>query len=482
MRQCLLSVCLALLACAATSVFAGDVATETNESLIDWTVPDCDRIKGTNAVSYTTDDFVTMAPSGNLQQPVWTYGLTALEEANTLVAAPWSDNVATLLISEDAGCKWRKLGEISGCEPLTFATGPEGTIYAWTRGRAVFYRIQGDVITALQAPDELYGITIDPKNPMHIRIGSNECQLYESHNGGANFSVVGVPVNIGISLTFTVDFDPQDWDCALCGTKGAYRTTDGGNNWAKIIPFDLEDEDFAYTFAFSPVDSRRVWARGRLEVMELGPNGIFVSDDRGASFSLALADGTTTVDQNGIERVLAIPNIPTWAVHPENKDVLYYGWGCPHPVWDPYGTDFIRFDLSTGDIGLAHNDVLHDINAIEFNPADPTVIYLGLECKFITTGPTKTSGDQLRESMKMAVSPNPFNPSANISFSLPEAAQVKLDIYNLLGRKVATVVDKYFGAGEHTVSWHAGRFASGIYLVRLEAGSFAETKKIVLLK
>lgn len=83
--------------------------------------------------------------------------------------------------------------------------------------------------------------------------------------------------------------------------------------------------------------------------------------------------------------------------------------------------------------------------------------------------------------------PNPFNPSTDISFSLPIAGQVKLVVYNILGAEVATLVDEVRSAGVHRVSWNGTnssgqQVASGIYLYRLTAGDFAATKKMLLLK
>jgi len=78
--------------------------------------------------------------------------------------------------------------------------------------------------------------------------------------------------------------------------------------------------------------------------------------------------------------------------------------------------------------------------------------------------------------------PNPFNPTTLISFTLPEATHVKLEIYNIMGQLVSTVVEGYREAGNHTAIWNGNDAASGIYLYRLEAGEFVNTKKMVLLK
>ena len=78
--------------------------------------------------------------------------------------------------------------------------------------------------------------------------------------------------------------------------------------------------------------------------------------------------------------------------------------------------------------------------------------------------------------------PNPFNPSTTIKYELPHASRVILRIYNTLGQEVATLVDETKAAGVYTVQFDAGDLASGVYFYRIEAGSFAGVKKLVLLR
>jgi hypothetical protein len=78
--------------------------------------------------------------------------------------------------------------------------------------------------------------------------------------------------------------------------------------------------------------------------------------------------------------------------------------------------------------------------------------------------------------------PNPFNPVTEISFSLPKTSEVTLEIFNLLGQSVAKVYQGRLEAGTHSYIWDGSSAASGIYLYRLTAGDFMETKKMILLK
>jgi len=78
--------------------------------------------------------------------------------------------------------------------------------------------------------------------------------------------------------------------------------------------------------------------------------------------------------------------------------------------------------------------------------------------------------------------PNPFNPVTNINFDLPEAAEVKLHIYDTLGRKVETLINKKMESGTHKVKWDAHKYSSGIYFYRIKAGKYTKTRKLMLLK
>ncbi len=78
--------------------------------------------------------------------------------------------------------------------------------------------------------------------------------------------------------------------------------------------------------------------------------------------------------------------------------------------------------------------------------------------------------------------PNPFNPVTQFRFDLPEASHVVLEIYNITGQKTATVVDRYFEAGSHSVTWDASDVSSGVYFYRIKAGDFVDSRKMTLIK
>jgi hypothetical protein len=100
--------------------------------------------------------------------------------------------------------------------------------------------------------------------------------------------------------------------------------------------------------------------------------------------------------------------------------------------------------------------------------------------------PTTSSESEVEIVREFALNqnyPNPFNPTTNISFSLADAAPVKLTVYNLLGQEVATLISgKVMNAGTHTVAFNASSLSSGVYIYRLEAGSFVSNKRMTLIK
>jgi hypothetical protein len=78
--------------------------------------------------------------------------------------------------------------------------------------------------------------------------------------------------------------------------------------------------------------------------------------------------------------------------------------------------------------------------------------------------------------------PNPFNPITTIEYAIPQNTQVKLEIYNILGQKVSTLINGFRKSGNYKVKWDGQQFASGMYIIRLQAGKQVELKKMLLLK
>jgi hypothetical protein len=95
---------------------------------------------------------------------------------------------------------------------------------------------------------------------------------------------------------------------------------------------------------------------------------------------------------------------------------------------------------------------------------------------------TKVGSDsQTPDTFELSNYPNPFNQQTTIEFSLSESTDVDLSIFSTTGQKVATLVSQTCRAGSHSIKWDATGLASGIFLIRLQAGSIVQEKKVTIV-
>lgn len=145
-----------------------------------------------------------------------------------------------------------------------------------------------------------------------------------------------------------------------------------------------------------------------------------------------------------------------------------------NPLIPTFVTTVINIDLITPDGISLYITVDEDGQILD---ADLTVMG-----SMTGTGVEPASGERPREFQLAQNFPNPFNPSTRISYALPEASAVRLTVYTLTGQEVATLVDGTFAAGTYEVPFDGRDLASGIYLYRIQAGAFTETRVMSLLK
>jgi len=265
--------------------------------------------------------------------------------------------------------------------------------------------------------------------------------------------------------------------------------------------------------------SFNITAKNDVLAMKLGPNLTPVSENRNG-LTLSLNDMQTAEDiltvggglAAAAQSIVGVTVVIDTLIHTAVSDltlVLSHG-GVSDTLFTAYGAggaDFINTSLHDGgsvSIGTAAPSFTgfyrpyQPLNAFAgMDPAgDWTLsIYDGVAGN---TGTLRSWG--LRFTLDVAVSidpddpivpssvhltqnyPNPFNPDTRIAFDLTQASWVKLTVFDLLGRSVATLVDDRLGAGHYEVEWSAADHPSGVYFYRLTAGDVREVKKMLLLK
>jgi hypothetical protein len=161
------------------------------------------------------------------------------------------------------------------------------------------------------------------------------------------------------------------------------------------------------------------------------------------------------------------------------NQIGYFLVDGPVSSWHQYG-----FDLSA----FAGDDIFVAVNyyIVDGGPTGSESDNVWIDHFLITTdnpsavdedNPTAPTGFVLHQNY-----PNPFNPSTRISFDLPRNSQVRLEVFDVLGRRVSTLIDGERNAGSHAMIFKAGDLAGGVYIARLQAGDVMQSRKLLLLR
>jgi hypothetical protein len=154
-----------------------------------------------------------------------------------------------------------------------------------------------------------------------------------------------------------------------------------------------------------------------------------------------------------------------------------------------YGNDLsgelILFEIKGTLIANGQNDSGVEVSEINIGDDLPTNISTPFNIN-VKVGDVSTNNETetaIPEAFELKQNyPNPFNPTTVIPYAIPEATQVTITVHNVLGEKVATLVNQRVSAGNHTLTFDAVNFTSGVYFSRITAGNFSYTRKMLLIK
>jgi len=133
--------------------------------------------------------------------------------------------------------------------------------------------------------------------------------------------------------------------------------------------------------------------------------------------------------------------------------------------------------------GETEEDILNNlVLASSYSGVEFTEVFRAITFK---RGATAVSNESVFKAFEFALNqnyPNPFNPSTAITFTIPATSKVNLSVFNVLGQRVASLVNRDLSAGAHSFTFDASALSSGMYFYRLEAGANVSVKKMMLIK
>ncbi len=188
----------------------------------------------------------------------------------------------------------------------------------------------------------------------------------------------------------------------------------------------------------------------------------------------------------------ASPNL-TWTASPSSNVDHYEVYRCPSyyrncftygsTIATPTGASYTDFGITITAQSQAYDEFSYRVRAVSSDEVESA--YTNWASVWGDLPQKRGVSDEVPLPAVFALSqnhPNPFNPQTQIRFALPEARLVSLVVYDVTGREMARLVEGIVKAGYHEVVFDGARLPSGVYLYRLQAGAFVETKRMALIK
>ncbi len=304
--------------------------------------------------------------------------------------------------------------------------------------------------------------------------------VYKSTNSGASWTAINNGLASDASGVWKILLNPNDTDVLYVGINkfgsggSLYKTSDGGSNWSKLTKFPAMD-----VLSLQYDKTNNIIYAGATENFDWSMNGgIYKSTDGGSTWS-KISDLARVVDIS---------------IHPTNPNILFAAAQSWYSVWQPnYHPGVYRSnDGGSNWTNITENLAHTFVTFVRINPNNPNQLFVGTGGGGLWVNDNATSVERIGNTVpsKFSLSqnyPNPFNPNTAISYTigtgqLSAISFITLKVYDALGRVVAILVNKEQPAGNYKVNFDASSLTSGIYFYRIVAGSFVQTKKMVLLK
>jgi len=424
--------------------------------------------------------FTTVAVNAQWVQTNGPYGgnVTCLAFKGTDLFAGISVGV---YLSTNNGASWTAANTgLPGHTVLSLAMGATGDLFCGTNGGGIYISTNnGTSWTADTAGLTNNGISSIAVNGTNLFAGTNGGGIFLSTNNGTNWT----PVNNGLSnsnsmyVSSLVVSPTGTGDTNLfAGTEaGIYLSTNNGTSWTSVLSGN--GDTYQLVVSSNGTGGTNLFAGFSLDGGTLG-GGITLSTNNGTSWTSIDLGYTGT---GGCLSLAAIPN-DTGVVS------IYAGMYPDSANYNPGGGVFVS--TNNGKSWTAVNSGLPDDEEVRSLAVSGTNLFAGTSGSGVWMRPisemiTGVTGnhDNLPANYSLQQNyPNPFNPSTTIKYSVPKTSLVTIKVYNVLGKEIATLVNEEKSAGNYSVQFTGSKLSSGVYFYRMQADSFVQTKKLLLLK
>jgi photosystem II stability/assembly factor-like uncharacterized protein len=343
---------------------------------------------------------------------------------------------------------------------MCYGTNESGRMH-WSTDGGNTWNDRGDGLPANFEPQTLRIVSYpDSSEVLYL---TTSLGLYSSYNLGERWDLAtsGLPTG---NYFYAIGINENNPDIVYTGdlSGNLYRTFDGGLSWNSVTspPIDV----YIHNIVCDPTDPAIIYVT--METL-----GLYKSTDSGVSWTNLT--GNLPVD-TGFTYLTGL------AINPENPENLY--------VNSYYRGFFVSNNGGQTWESLSEGLPRYHIGGFTLiDPTDTSHIYLASLYNSVWSIRRNidgiNNGGDLPNSFSLFPNyPNPFNSSTTIRYSIPIAGPVTLDIYDILGRKVQTLIDIQQQAGEHQVIWEADKTASGLYFYRMQAGDKDVSRPMILLK
>jgi len=350
-----------------------------------------------------------------------------------------------VFVTDDFGNSWSTMGKGLTESHISSLTVSNNNLFVGTQMGVFLFNSNDSSWTPL-GPFTNYIKALASSDTMLFAATSGS-GVYRSTNSGTSWT----PVNSGLEDLWVRNLSMSNGGI-FAGTqsKGVYRSTNNGTSWSAVNT-GLEG---LWVYSLMAHDSA---------IFVGTSEGIFYSTDNGAMWY----DGDSGITAN-IVTCFAEHDGVSFAGTAGNGVFLSNDHGIHWTAW--------KYGLNNGYVSslTAYGEFL-------FAGTGQDWIWRRSLSELMTT--VERSEMQSPDRLVLHQNyPNPFNPTTTISFSLPSRSFVSLKVLDVIGREITTLVYEELSAGDHTRQWTPSNMSSGVYFYRLQAGSFSETKELILMR